>query len=146
MPSGKTKTKLSVKPVRSRDVPATAAMLSEMESHLQHEMRAGFERTDAKIEAVKYDVETLKSDVRTLKTDVAVLKTDAQTLKADMQIVKADISEIKIELHEIKADVHDIKSEMHRVALLVEEQNARNKFVMDGYAQIYDLLAHRRSE
>lgn len=34
----------------------------------------------------------------------------------------------------------DLKSELHRVALLVEEQNARNKFVMDGYAQVYELL------
>ena len=36
-----------------------------------------------------------------------------------------------------------VKSELHRVALLVEEQNARNKYVMDGYSQIYELLKER---
>jgi hypothetical protein len=41
----------------------------------------------------------------------------------------------------LRSEMHSMKSEMHRIALLVEEQNARNKYVMDGYAQIYDLLA-----
>jgi hypothetical protein len=31
-------------------------------------------------------------------------------------------------------------SEVHRIGLLVEEQNARNKFVLDGYTSLSDRL------
>lgn len=84
----------SVKPVRSRDVPATAAMLYEMEERLNTKIDSRFH-------------------------------------------------EVKSEVHGLKSEMQALKSEMHRIALLTEEQNARNKFVMDGYAQIYELLANK---
>lgn len=80
----KKKTKTASRPLRSEQIPATSAMLYQMEERLTHRMESGF--------------------------------------------------------LSLRADIHEIKSEFHRVALLVEEQNARNKYVMDGYAQIYDLL------
>lgn len=43
----------------------------------------------------------------------------------------------------MKSEFHNLRAEVHRVALLVEEQNARNRFVMDGYAQLYDLIDKR---
>lgn len=65
------------KPIRSDQVPATSAMLYEMEERLNHRMDSGF---------------------------------------------------------------HSMRSEIHRIGLLVEEQNACNKYALDGYAQLYDLL------
>ena len=32
----------------------------------------------------------------------------------------------------LRGEIHGVKSELHRVALLVEEQNARHKYVLDG--------------
>jgi hypothetical protein len=87
----KKKTRAIRKPIRSQQVPATTAMLYEMEERLTSRMDAGFE--------------SLRS--------------------------------------EFKSDFGQLKSELHRVALLVEEQNARNKYVMDGYAPLYELLANR---
>ena len=92
----KKKSKTASRPLRSEQIPATSAMLYEMEERLVHQMDAG-------------------------------------------------VSSLKADSHEMKADIHQIKSELHRVALLVEEQNARNKYVMDGYAQIYDLLVRNNS-
>ncbi len=43
----------------------------------------------------------------------------------------------------LESRMSEMKSEFHRVALLVEEQNARNKYVMDGYAQLYRLIETR---
>lgn len=79
-------------PLRSNQVPATAAMLYAMEDRLNHKMAAGLQGVHS-------------------------------------------------EIHGVKSEMHGMKSELHRVALLVEEQNARNKYVMDGYAQLYDLVA-----
>ncbi len=50
---------------------------------------------------------------------------------------------MKSEITGMKSDISGMKSELHRVALLVEEQNARNRYVMDGYTQMYELLANQ---
>ncbi len=47
--------------------------------------------------------------------------------------LKADIESARFEL---KSDIHDLKADMHRIGLLVEEQNNRNKIVLDGLAHI----------
>lgn len=65
------------------------------------------------------------------------------SLKVEINGLKSDFHGMKSDNSSMKADISSIKSELHRVALLVEEQNARNKYVMDGYAQIYELLAHK---
>jgi archaellum component FlaC len=57
--------------------------------------------------------------------------------------VYSEISGVKSELSGVKSEISGIKSELHRVALLVEEQNARNKFVLDGYAQLYELIERK---
>jgi archaellum component FlaC len=111
----KRKAKISVKPVRSSQTPTTSAMLYEMEERLNHRMDKGFHR----------------------------LTTDIQDIKADIGGIKAEIGGIKADIGDIKVEMSGMKSELHRVALLVEEQNARNKYVMDGYAQLYELLAAR---
>ena len=59
---------------------------------------------------------------------------------------KSDFGGLKSQFGHLKADFGQLKSELHRVALLVKEQNARNRYVMDGYAQIYDLLVNRSSD
>jgi len=59
--------------------------------------------------------------------------------------IESEISGVRSEVHGLKSEISGVKSELHRVALLVEEQNARNKYVMDGYAQLYELLALRNS-
>ena len=57
--------------------------------------------------------------------------------------LKSEISGVKSEISGIKSEIFGVKSELHRVALLVEEQNARNKFVLDGYAQLYELIERK---
>lgn len=47
------------------------------------------------------------------------------------------------DVSELKSEMFGVKSELHRVALLVEEQNARNKYVLDGYAQLYELIERK---
>ncbi len=45
--------------------------------------------------------------------------------------------EVKAEIHEVKADLAKLDKSVHRVALLVEEQNNRNKIVLDGLTQLF---------
>ena len=57
--------------------------------------------------------------------------------------IDSGLHRVQSEISGIKSEVFGVKSELHRVALLVEEQNARNKFVLDGYAQLYELIERK---
>jgi len=48
--------------------------------------------------------------------------------------------EIKGEFKLVRADAEKVLAAVHRVGLLVEEQNARNKYVLDGYTSLSDRL------
>ena len=115
------------RPVRSPEVPATTAMLYAMEDRLDH-----------KIEGVRAD---LKSDIHGVKTEMQDMKSEMQSMKSEIQGIKSEIHGIKSEIQGMKSEMHGMKSEFHRVALLVEEQNARNKYVLDGYGQLYEMVA-----
>ncbi len=52
--------------------------------------------------------------------------------------IKQLSSQIKVVEHGFGQDFHELKSEMHRVALLVEEQNARNRIVLDGLTSLFE--------
>ena len=82
-------------PERSREVPATQAMLYEVRDEL-------IERIDS----VKHEL-------------------------------KSEFTGLKSEFHGLRSDVHGIKAEVHRIALLVEEQNARNAIVLDGLTSLF---------
>jgi chromosome segregation ATPase len=66
-------------------------------------------------------------------------------LKAEIQEVKAEIQEVRAEVHALKGEVHDVKAGLHglqaamaRITLLFEEQNARNKIVLDALSAFMD--------
>jgi tetrahydromethanopterin S-methyltransferase subunit G len=93
------------KPVRSSEVPATKAMLDELEQKLTHEMAS-----------VKLEVKSVKSELT------------------------AKIGQVEAKVEQLDAKVESVLAAVHRVGLLVEEQNARNKFVLDGYTSLNDRL------
>lgn len=97
------------------DQPVTSAMLGMVRTEVLHridqareEARADNLRLDAKIDTVRAE------------------------LKAEIQGVKADLQGVKADLHEVKAAVHGMQAQMSRIEVLVEEQNTRNKIVLDG--------------
>ncbi len=53
-----------------------------------------------------------------------------------IELIDARFHELKADIHELKADIHEIKSGMARMMLLLEEQNARNKVVLDGLVTV----------
>jgi uncharacterized protein YPO0396 len=100
------------------EVPVTSAMLAGVRSEVLHridqsreEARADTTRLDGKIDSVKVE-----------------LKTDIQRLDGTIDALRA---ELKAGIHEVKADIHEVKASVVRIEVLVEEQNARNKIVLD---------------
>jgi hypothetical protein len=58
-------------------------------------------------------------------------------VKSEIHGVKSEIHGIKSENQGIKSETQGIKSEIHRLALLIEEQNARNRIVLDGLTGLF---------
>ena len=59
------------------------------------------------------------------------LKSDITSVKLEVQSVK---SELKSDIQKVNSDIQKVLSAVHRVTALVEEQDNRNKFALDGYA------------
>lgn len=58
-------------------------------------------------------------------------RSDFSRLDGKIDAVKA---ELKAEIGGVKADIHDLKAGQARMLFLIEEQNARNKIVLDAIA------------
>lgn len=92
----------------------------------------------AEISAVHSELKSEISAVRSdLKSEISAVRSE---LKSEISALR---SELISEIADLRVDFSGFKSELHRVALLVEEQNARNKFVLDGYAQLYELIERK---
>jgi chromosome segregation ATPase len=104
------------------EVPVTRGMLTGVRTELfqridqgREEARAENQRLDGKIDAVRAEIHELRAE-----------------LKGDIHRLDATIHEVKAEIHEVKAEIHEVKAGMARIEVLVEEQNARNRSVLDG--------------
>jgi len=63
-------------------------------------------------------------------------KAENRKLDGKIDALRAEIHEVKAEIHEVKAEIHEVKAGMARIEVLVEEQNARNRIVLDGIAAL----------
>jgi uncharacterized phage infection (PIP) family protein YhgE len=105
----------------------------------REEAKADAQRLDGKIDAVKAEVQQarteLKAEVQQVRTELKAEVQQVRTeLKAEVQQVRAVL---KAEIHEVKAGMHGIQAQMARIEFLVEEQNARNKVVLDGITAVF---------
>jgi chromosome segregation ATPase len=107
------------------EVPVTYAMLREVRTEL-------LERIDqAKAE--------LRSDMQRMEARLDA-KIDAQgiSLRSEMAELRAEVKEVKADLTALRGEVHGMRAELARVASMVEEQNARNRIVLDGLMAYID--------
>ena len=54
------------------------------------------------------------------------------------QETEVRFDEVKAEIHEVKATIARIEKSSHRMELLLEEQNNRNKIVLDGLSHLFE--------
>lgn len=107
-----------IKPKKSKQIYATQRNLDETRGELKAQIISSEIKLSGKIETLRSDVDIKIQDLRTE--------------------LKAEIAEVRSDLSEIKTEVKNIQSGIHRIIALVEEQNARNLYVLDGYQSLYD--------
>jgi chromosome segregation ATPase len=153
----------TTQPLTAGEVPVTRVMLESVRTEVlqridksREEAKADAQRIhdklDRKIDTVKGELKAeiqefrteLKAEIQEVRTELKAeiqevrteLKAEIQEVRTEVQGVKAEVRELKAEIHDIKAVVHATQAQVARIELLVEEQNARNKIVLDGITAI----------
>ena len=126
-------------PARPVDVPATKGMLDESREELKHEItsaRLEIRAVEAKVDALNAKLDA-KSNALDTKIDALGTRLDAKidALRAEMD---SRFKLVDVRFDRTDAKIENVLAAVHRVALRVEEQNARNIFVLDGYTSLND--------
>jgi hypothetical protein len=149
------KIKKSLKKIdKTGDVPVTQAQFeafaSEMKSLLttnKLEFRTMEKRTDARFKAI--DVRFKEVDHRFDEIDIRFKAVDHRFDEIDVRFkamdtkidglesrLTAKITQVELSL---LTSIESLTAAVHRTNAIVEEQNARNKFVIDGYKAVIDV-------
>lgn len=115
--SKKKATPKSLSPILySKKLVATQGMFFHLEKELKLEIKSTEKRLNSKFH---------KIDARFAFID------------ARFNQMEARFSEIDARFNAIESKIDKVLAEVHRMAVLMEEQNARNRFVLEGYDQLY---------
>ena len=118
------KIKRSYKPIlKAKDIPATQGMLDQLHKVIRADMKSLEKKMDARFSRV---------DARFSQVDARFSQVDARFNQVD-----ARFNQVDARLSQVESGIQLVLSEVHRVALMMEEQNKRNIFVLEGYDQLY---------
>lgn len=125
----------------SDDIQATKGMLDHLEQKLTHQItscRLETKALEAKMEGRFDKIESRFNQMESRFSDIDSRFND----------IYSRFHEVDRRFNQMDAKIEMVLSAVHKVALLVEEQNARNKFVLDGYKSLNDRLEklERKSE
>jgi hypothetical protein len=97
-------------PTRSKDVPATLGMLHIVRDELRSDIRSLEHKMDSRFQKVEGKLAELKTEVK---------------------------GQLTSEISGLKSAMEKMSSSMHQMQLLVEEQRAENRIVMDGLTNLF---------
>ncbi len=132
-----------LKVVKKKDVPATAGMLAAVRSELKHDI------TGVRIQVTKLDAKIDQINVH-LSARMDGLEARMDGLEARMGGLEAKMDRLEIRLEAkfdakfkdfqnvVRIDVEKILAIVSRSNALIEEQNARNAIVLDGFNMLLE--------
>ncbi len=101
---------------KDRDLPATQGMLQLVRTELKSEMRAGFKKVDARF---------AQMEGRFAQMEGRFAQIDERFARIDEQFAL------------VHSGMAELTAQVSRIALAVEEQNSRNKIVMDALSGLW---------
>ena len=85
------------------------------------------------------DLPATQSMLTSLQKQIkANINSSEKRLESKISHVESKINQVESKVNNIESKIELVLSEVHRMAVLMEEQNTRNKFVLDGYASLYE--------
>lgn len=155
----KSKTKPSARryTLKSHQVPVTQAMLFLVRDELKADIAIVHGKIDAVSEKTTFEIKSVRAGARCLQEEMtsefksvrAEISGLREEMTSEFKSVRAEISclreEMKSEFKAVRAEMtagfkemtHKMDSSFHKLQLLMEEQNARNIFVLDGLSSLF---------
>lgn len=138
-------------PKKSQDIPVTQAMLFELREELINKFNSNENSIKANESSIKSNEAAIKANEIAIKANEAALKALEKKMEARFEQVDARFEQVDARFDQVdrrfdqmekkfEAKFDKLIGEVHRIALLVEDQNARNKYVLDGYTSLSDRL------
>ena len=115
--SKKTKIPSKIPILKTSELPATQLMLTTLRKQIKSEINSLEKRLDSKFNQVDSKFSQVESRFNQ---------------------VDSKFSQVESRFNQVDSKIELVLSEIHRIAILMEEQNSRNKFVLDGYASLYE--------
>jgi hypothetical protein len=133
MPVKKLKLSPGPKPsLRAKDLPATRGMLYLVKTELKADLREVRTELKADIHELRTELKAEIQGVRTeLKAEIQGVRTE---LKAEIQELRG---EFKTQFLRMDAKFDHVVGEVARLGVLVEEQNANNRIVLEGLTGLW---------
>jgi CRISPR/Cas system-associated exonuclease Cas4 (RecB family) len=114
---------IRVPSAKNEDQPASRKMLTLVRDELKTDIHSLERKMDAGFKEVRADIVQIKADI--------------VVIKADIVVIKSDIVEIKRDVIEIKCSIDEIKTSGLRTQILLEEQHANNRIVLEGLQALW---------
>ena len=142
-----TKVKLKkINPLKNKDLPVSQGQFAEFRG----EVNSKFTSVELEFKAVRSEMAAgfLKIDASFLEIDARFLEVDARFSQIDARFPQIDarFSQIDARFSQIDSKLELLIAAVHQIRMLVEEQNARNKYVLDGFANLNAQLKFNKQE
>jgi hypothetical protein len=138
------KEKTKITPRKRADVPVTKGQFDEFQATIQHSLTSA--NLELKAIRKEFSVKFIEIDSKIEQLD---FKFEAKFNQLDAKF-EAKFNQLDTRIDQLEAKFEarfaNIESMLHKILLVVEEQNARNKFVLDGYANLYDRFEEHKAE
>ena len=124
------------------DVPATCGLLRAVRNELILRIDHSEVSLRGEMQAIKVE---LQDEMRAIKVE---LRQEMQAIKVELQgeirALRQEVRELQVQVGQIQTTLAQVQVDVARMLVLVEEQNARNKVVLDGLAASF--ARHERTE
>ncbi len=117
----KTKSKAPI--LKTSDLPVTQLMLTTLHKQIKSDVKSTEKHLESKINQVESKINQVESKINQVESKI--------------NQVESKINQVESKINQVESKIELVLSEVHRIAVLMEEQNSRNKFVLDGYDSIY---------
>ena len=129
--SKKTKIPSKIPILKTSELPATQLMLTTLRKQIKSEINSLEKKLDSKFNQVD-------SQFSQVESRFSQVESRFNQVESRFNQVDSKISQVESKINQVDSKIELVLAEMHRMAILVEEQNSKNNFVLDGYASLYE--------
>jgi chromosome segregation ATPase len=129
--SKKIQAKKTIIPIlNTKALPATQGMLTLVQNQIKTGLLSLDKKTQSRFDTV---------DARFSQVDARFSQVDARFNQVDAEFanMRSEFSKIDSRFSEMDSKFASLHSELSRIAVIIEAQDSRNRFVLEGYEQIF---------